>query len=344
MESEGAAVVICNTCAMFLILPKRVENYTCSKCKLVALLEEKVQQLEARISNHQQIKELELFLDRAEQTILDNEETGHSSQEEVISLTQEVDPWRNVTRRNRRARDRSESLNLQNQLEAPSPITPDEECTDEQLVPPEDLSFITLDEIQEEEQQEQTEDLSLNKVDEVNEDEQTAGERLLVLGDSIIRNTERWICDAHDNRVVSCLPGAKVADITRNLDSLLERTGKEPVVVVHVGTNDVGKAKQSVLEAKFRLLGRRLKSRTSKVAFSEVLPVPRAGPTRQAELRSLNAWMRRWCREEGFRFVRNWRTFWDKPNLFRGDGLHLNHDGTRLLALNIKKAAEQLLN
>ncbi|KAJ7338436.1 hypothetical protein JRQ81_012090 [Phrynocephalus forsythii] len=66
MDSEGAAVVTCNTCAMFVILAKHIENYTCSKCKLVALLEEKVQQLETRISKQQQIKELELFLDRAD--------------------------------------------------------------------------------------------------------------------------------------------------------------------------------------------------------------------------------------------------------------------------------------
>lgn len=46
----------------------------------------------------------------------------------------------------------------------------------------------------------------------------------------------------------------------------------------------------------------------------------------------------------GFTFVRNWRTSWDKPHLFRRDGLHLNLDGTRLLSLNIKKTTEQLLN
>ncbi|XP_075768138.1 uncharacterized protein LOC142821193 isoform X1 [Pelodiscus sinensis] len=71
-------------------------------------------------------------------------------------------------------------------------------------------------------------------------------------------------------------------------------------------TNDVGRGRREVLEAKFRLLGKRLKPRTSMVAFSEMLPVLRAGPGRQAELQRLNAWMRGWCREEGFGFFRNW--------------------------------------
>lgn len=57
------------------------------------------------------------------------------------------------------------------------------------------------------------------------------------------------------------------------------------MVVVHVGTNDTGKGRRDVLEAKFRLLGKRLKSRTSMVAFPEMLPVPRAGPGRQQSFR-----------------------------------------------------------
>lgn len=40
------------------------------------------------------------------------------------------------------------------------------------------------------------------------------------------------------------------------------------------------------------LLGRKLKARTPKVEFSELLPLPCAGPARQAELGHLNVWMR----------------------------------------------------
>ena len=144
--------------------------------------------------------------------------------------------------------------------------------------------------------------------------------------------------------MVTCLPGAKVEDLLRHLDRLMCSAGEELVVVVHVGTNDVGKGRRDVLEAKFRLLGKRLKSRTSMVAFSEMLPVPCAGPGRQAELQSLNVWMRQWCREEGFKFIKNWGHFWERGSLYRKDGLHLNQGGTRLLALNIKKTVEQFLN
>lgn len=52
------------------------------------------------------------------------------------------------------------------------------------------------------------------------------------------------------------------------------------MVVVHEGTNDMGKGSREVLEGKFRLLGKNLKSKTTMVAFSEILPVPRTGPAR----------------------------------------------------------------
>ena len=114
--------------------------------------------------------------------------------------------------------------------------------------------------------------------------------------------------------------------------------------MLHVSTNEVGECIRNILEAKFRLLGRKLKARNSKAAFSEVLGVPRAVSARQVELRSLNEWMRQWCQGEGFRFIRHWGTFWDKPGLCRRDRLHLNEHGTRLLSRNIKKVAKQLLN
>ena len=139
--------------------------------------------------------------------------------------------------------------------------------------------------------------------------------QVLVVGDSIVRNIDSWVCDDRENRMVTCLPGAKVADLSRHLDRLMCSAGEEPVVVVHVGTNDIGKGRRDALEAKFRLLGKRLKSRTSMVAFSEMLPVPHAGPGRQAELQSLNAWMRRWRREEGFGFIRKWGHFWERRSL-----------------------------
>lgn len=80
-------------------------------------------------------------------------------------------------------------------------------------------------------------------------------------------------------------------------------------------------------------------------SFIEMLPVSHTGPAGQAEFCSLDVWMTQWYWEEGFGFVRHWGTLWDKPGLYKRNGLlHLNRDGNKLLVLKNKKVAEQLLN
>lgn len=45
MAAEGAEAVTCNICGMFVFLPEVKSSYTCSKCKMVVSLEEKIQGL-----------------------------------------------------------------------------------------------------------------------------------------------------------------------------------------------------------------------------------------------------------------------------------------------------------
>lgn len=75
-----------------------------------------------------------------------------------------------------------------------------------------------------------------------------------------------------------------------------------------------------VLNEKVKLLGSKLKVRTSKTAFSEVLLVPYTGGPRQAQIRVLNAWMRKWGQEAEFRQVKHWGIFLDKLKLYRREG------------------------
>lgn len=92
--------------------------------------------------------------------------------------------------------------------------------------------------------------------------------------------------------MVTCLPGSKVEDFISCIDWLLVGTGEELVVMAQVGINDIGKQRGEVLEAKFRCQGRRLKSKTSTIAFSKMLSTPCGVLERWAELLTLSAWMR----------------------------------------------------
>ena len=47
--------------------------------------------------------------------------------------------------------------------------------------------------------------------------------------------------------MVCCLPGARVRDISDRLERILEGGREDPVVVVHVGTNNIGKTRKEDL-------------------------------------------------------------------------------------------------
>ncbi len=143
---------------------------------------------------------------------------------------------------------------------------------------------------------------------------------------------------------VCCLPGAFVTHITENVDRLLERTGDYPVVVVHIGTNNIGRDRPRSLQNKFRELGRKLKDKTKTVVFSGILPAPSKGPYRQLEIVNLNAWLKLWCTQEGFTFLEHWSTFYNKDYLYRRDGPHLNKKGTNLLRESILEEVQKHLS
>jgi len=71
-------------------------------------------------------------------------------------------------------------------------------------------------------------------------------------------------------------PGASVQDVSERAESILKGGVELPEVVVHIGPNDIGRKSDEVLQQQFMELGRKLKSRTSRVVISGLQPVPRA--------------------------------------------------------------------
>lgn len=110
-----------------------------------------------------------------------------------------------------------------------------------------------------------------------------------------------------------------------------EGGGVEPQVVICIVITAAGK--YIVLKGKCKWLGRRL----------EVQRNPQDSIFRNArrELKTLNVPMKYGCWQERLGFVRHKEAFWDKRDLGKSDDL--DQSGTTLLALNVKKIAEQLL-
>ena len=128
--------------------------------------------------------------------------------------------------------------------------------------------------------------------------------------------------------MVVCLPGARVRDVTERVQDSLKWEGEEPEVVIHIGTIDIGRKREEALKGEFRELGGELSGRTAKVTLSGLLPVPRDSESRNGARRRINAWLKHWCRGQGFNFPDHWDLFWGMCDLYKKDGLHLNPRGT----------------
>ncbi|CAM4697142.1 unnamed protein product [Lepidochelys kempii] len=101
MEGGGSAVVTCTGCAMFVFLPQDRSDFVCTKCKLVSILEEKIEGLEQQITTLRCIRETEDFLDKTQDRLL----RAQSSKdlEQVAQRSQEAseEAWQHVTSRRR---------------------------------------------------------------------------------------------------------------------------------------------------------------------------------------------------------------------------------------------------
>jgi len=142
--------------------------------------------------------------------------------------------------------------------------------------------------------------------------------------------------------MVCCLLGARVKDISDWLERILE--GEHAVAVLYVGTNNIGKTGKEDLFEDYQALGAKLKKRSSRVTISGLLPELRANEHRVEKIREVNTWLKDWCGKEGFHFMRNWHQYWNRRDLYRWDGLHLNRSGNSILAKRINGVVTMTLN
>ncbi|KAG6933083.1 hypothetical protein G0U57_020035, partial [Chelydra serpentina] len=99
MDAERSAVVTCTGCAMFVFLPQDRSNFVCTKCKLISVLEEKIQGLEKRVLTLRSIKENEDFLDRHQDRLQRAQCSEDSEQATQRGQKASEDNWRHVTSR-----------------------------------------------------------------------------------------------------------------------------------------------------------------------------------------------------------------------------------------------------
>ncbi|KAG6931742.1 hypothetical protein G0U57_001046, partial [Chelydra serpentina] len=99
MDAERSAVVTCTGCAMFVFLPQDRSEFFCTKCKLISILEEKIQGLEKRVSTLRSIRENEEFLDKRQDRLQRAQCSEVSEQATQRGQKASEDNWWHVTSR-----------------------------------------------------------------------------------------------------------------------------------------------------------------------------------------------------------------------------------------------------
>lgn len=90
--------------------------------------------------------------------------------------------------------------------------------------------------------------------------------RVVIIGNSLLRGTEDLVCHSDpSHREVCCLPEAWVRDVGRNITCLVKPSDYYPLLVFHIGNEEVGKISSWAIKMDFRALGRLLKGSGAQV-------------------------------------------------------------------------------
>ena len=152
-----------------------------------------------------------------------------------------------------------------------------------------------------------------------------------MMGDSQIRYLDRKLNESKWKGVRVCLPGAGVNDVCERYDRLVSGCERDPVVITHVGVNDVKKVGTCELRQRYKRLIERMCESRVKGVVSGVLPRMDVGMEWLSRAMGLNEYVKGLCEESGLVFVDVWSGFYGNKGLYAMDGLHLSRDGVEVL-------------
>ncbi|XP_052419805.1 uncharacterized protein LOC127963767 [Carassius gibelio] len=168
------------------------------------------------------------------------------------------------------------------------------------------------------------------------------GRDAVIIGDSIVRYVSATLAEGKVH--THCLPGARVLDVSAQIPAILKDDESPRAVVLHGGVNNTTLRQTETLKRDFRSLIETVRSTTpaATIVMSGPLPTYRRGHERFSRLFALNEWLLSWCKEQKLLFVNNWNLFWERPRLFRADGLHPSRIGAELLSDNISRTLRSM--
>ena len=157
--------------------------------------------------------------------------------------------------------------------------------------------------------------------------------KYILLGDSIIRGV------AIPNCITYSYSGAKILDLERFLESLIEKHPLATTIIIHIGINDIKRKESIKIGTDFEHLATTIESLGKTCIFSGLIPAATSSSELFSRIYATNQWLKNFCSACGFGFVENFETFWKKSSLYR-DRFHPNHNGQKTLTSNIQSHLE----
>uniref|UniRef100_A0A671LE10 SGNH hydrolase-type esterase domain-containing protein n=1 Tax=Sinocyclocheilus anshuiensis TaxID=1608454 RepID=A0A671LE10_9TELE len=159
----------------------------------------------------------------------------------------------------------------------------------------------------------------------------------VIIRDSIVRHVRATLAEGKVH--THCFPGARVLDVSAQIPAILKGDESTGAVVLHAGVNDTKLRQTETLKRDFRSLIETVRrtSPATMIIVSGPLPTYRRVHERFSRLFALNEWLLSWCKEQKLLFVNNWNLFWERPRLFRAEGLHPSRVGAEFLLDNISR-------
>jgi len=124
---------------------------------------------------------------------------------------------------------------------------------------------------------------------------------------------------------------------------LVKSTDCYPLLLFHVGTNDIASQNQGRIKEDFKSLGGQAKSIGAQFIFSSILLAGGKGAARNSHVMNINSWICGWCHHEDLGFYDNKILFSD-CNLLGRVGIHLSRKGKGIFGSRLANFVWRALN
>ena len=161
-------------------------------------------------------------------------------------------------------------------------------------------------------------------------DSTSAPNTSVIIGDSMLKNILGWKLGKQVGHrvVVKSFAGATTSDMSHYVKPTIAKNPDE--ILLHVGTNDVGKLQPQVIAENIVDLARFITNESaSRVVVSEL--ITRADDSSKEAVKEVNRRLRQFCGQRGYSIIRHDNI--TTAELNRG-GLHLNEAGTNTMYNN----------